>query len=324
VHVLENVLNHRLLGLLTVVMSITLSGATSAAQCPGADAEALSWLDKMSRSLHQVNYHGVVTLQRGDDMQVMQVSHSVEHGTSSEQLTRLTGQGAQVQRADHPLECIHPGHKLLRVGADLQAGRCGIAQYYRFTVGDGERVAGRQAVRISIEPLDMYRFGYVMELDRETGLLLKTQTLGRGDKVLEKFQFANLSYTDQSHESVEVSVVHEAQHPHPQAPVTAPSMGRKWTVRWVPQGFTATDAPVDDSVRRTYTDGLAVFSVFLEELGREIRPGEGLVRNGGTTSYTRGMSVTGQPVLVTVIGEVPVNTARMVADSVDWTQQHAD
>jgi sigma-E factor negative regulatory protein RseB len=271
-----------------------------------------------------VNYHGVVTLQRGDDMQVMQVSHSVEHGTSSEQLTRLTGQGAQVQRADHPLECIHPGHKLLRVGADLQAGRCGIAQYYRFTVGDGERVAGRQAVRISIEPLDMYRFGYVMELDRETGLLLKTQTVGRGDKILEKFQFANLSYTGQSHESVEVNVVHEAQHPHPLAPVAAPSIGRKWAVRWVPHGFTATDAPVDDSVRRTYTDGLAVFSVFLEELGREIRPGEGLVRNGGTTSYTRGMSLTGQPVLVTVIGEVPVNTARMVADSVDWTQQHAD
>jgi sigma-E factor negative regulatory protein RseB len=323
-HFLENLLNHRMLGLLTVVMSITLSGATSAAQCPGADAEALSWLDKMSRSLHQVSYHGVVTLQRGDDMQVMQVSHSVEHGTSSEQLTQLTGQGAQVRRADHPLDCIHPGHKLLRVGADLHAGHCGIAQYYRFAVGDGERVAGRQAVRISIEPRDMYRFGYVMELDRETGLLLKTQTVGRGEKILEKFQFANLSYTGQSPAGVEVNVVHEAQHPSPLEQVTTPSIGREWTVSWVPHGFTATDAPLDDSGRRTYTDGLAVFSVFLEELGREIRPGEGLVRNGGTTSYTRGMRLTGQPVLVTVIGEVPVNTARMVADSVDWTQQHAD
>jgi sigma-E factor negative regulatory protein RseB len=323
-HLLESLLKHRMQGLLALVISITMSSATSAEQCPGADAAALSWLDKMSRSLHQVNYHGVVTLQRGDDMQVMQVSHSVEHGTSSEQLTRLTGQGAQVQRANHPLECIHPGHKLLRVGADLQAGRCGIAQYYRFTVGDGERVAGRQAVRISIEPLDMYRFGYIMELDRETGLLLKTQTVGRGEEILEKFQFANLSYTVQSPESVEVNVVHEAQHPSPLEQVTTPAMGREWTVSWVPLGFTATDAPVDDSARRTYTDGLAVFSVFLEELGRDIRPGEGLVRNGGTTSYTRGMSLTGQPVLVTVIGEVPVNTARMVADSVDWTQQDAD
>jgi len=321
---LESLLNPRSLRLLTAVMLITLSGAASAALCPGADAAALAWLDKMSRSLHQVSYHGVVTLQRGDDMQVMQVSHSVEHGTSSEQLTQLTGQGAQVQRADHPLECIHPGHKLLRVGTDLQAGRCGIAESYRFAVGDGERVAGRHAVRITIEPRDMYRFGYVMELDRETGLLLKTQTVGRGHKILEKFQFANLSYTGQIPELTEVSVVHEARHPHPLEPAATPLTGREWAVSWVPRGFTATDAPVDSTGRRTYTDGLAVFSVFLEELGREIRPGEGVVRNGGTTSYTRGMRLTGQPVLVTVIGEVPVNTARMVADSVDWMRQHAD
>jgi sigma-E factor negative regulatory protein RseB len=31
------------------------------------------------------------------------------------------------------------------------------------------------------------------------------------------------------------------------------------------------------------------------------------------------MDLTGQAVLITVIGEVPVNTARMVADSVAWT-----
>jgi sigma-E factor negative regulatory protein RseB len=95
-------------------------------------------------------------------------------------------------------------------------------------------------------------------------------------------------------------------------------MGMGWVVRWVPNGFVGTDSPDPAVGRRTYTDGLAVFSVFMEELGREIRPGEGVVRNGGTVSYTRGMDVAGRPVLVTVIGEVPVNTARMVADSVGW------
>jgi sigma-E factor negative regulatory protein RseB len=305
-----------------ILASLMLFGAAmvQASTCPGANEVALGWLDKMSRSVHQVNYHGVVTLQRGDDMQVMQVSHSVEHGTSSERLTQLTGQGAQVRRADHPLECIHPGHKLLRLGQDMQAGHCGIARHYRFSVGDGERVAGRRAVRISIEPLDMYRFGYVMELDRETGLLLKTKTVGRGEQVLEKFQFANLSYNEEMPEGAEVNVVHEAQHPHPEVPQASSGSVRGWGVRWVPPGFTLTDAPGGTVERRTYTDGLAVFSVFLEELDREIRSGEGVVRNGGTTSYTRGMRLAGQPVLVTVIGEVPVNTARMVADSVGWVQ----
>ncbi len=58
----------------------------------------------------------------------------------------------------------------------------------------------------------------------------------------------------------------------------------------------------------------------MEELSREIRPGEGVVRSGGTTSYTRGLRLAEQPILVTVIGEVPVNTARMVADSVAWAR----
>ncbi|RLA61192.1 MAG: negative regulator for alginate biosynthesis [Gammaproteobacteria bacterium] len=317
---LQNLLGHRCLHVLLATMSVAMVGVASAAVCPGADATALSWLDKMSRSVRQVSYNGVVTLQRGDDMQVMQISHSVGEGTISERLTELTGQGAQVERADHPVACIHPGHKLLRVGADLQVGRCGIAQHYRFSVTDGERVAGRKAVRIRIEPRDMYRFGYVMELDRETALLLQAETVGRGSKTLEKFQFANLSYSGQILGGIEVNLVHEAQHPHPRAAATSAAPGDAWSVGWVPGGFASTDTPVGSSGRRTYTDGLAVFSVFLEQLGREIRPGEGVVRRGSTLSYTRGMHLAGRPVLITVIGEVPVNTARMVADSVDWTR----
>jgi sigma-E factor negative regulatory protein RseB len=291
-----------------------------AAGCPGADSEALAWLDKMSRSLNQVSYHGVVTLQRGGDMQVMQISHAVHGDSTRERLTQLTGQGAQVVRTEHPLSCIHPGHRLLQVNADLQAGRCGIAEYYRFSVGDGERVAGRKAVRVRVDPRDMYRYGYVMELDRETGLLLKTETIGRGNRSLEKFQFANLAFGEQFPETSEVNLVHEAQHPLPAGPSPDALAAGAWGVHWVPLGFTVTDAPRGSLPRRTYTDGLAVFSVFLEQLDREIRSGEGVVRSGSTVSYARGMQLDGRPVLVTVIGEVPINTARMVADSVRWTR----
>ena len=320
-------------GLLVVLLS---SQWVHAKGCPGADAEAIKWLDKMSRSVHEVSYHGVVTFQRGgDDMQVMQVSHSVADGTSSESLTQLTGQGAKVVRAEHPLDCVHPGHKLLRVGEEIKAGNCGVAEHYRFSVSDGERVAGRKAVRILVAPGDMYRYGYVLELDQRTGLLLKTATIGRGNKVLEKFQFADLSYKGRNPEGAEVNLVHEASHPMPSklslgaAPkaVHEPAVGpgtrtlkHGWSARWLPRGFTATDSQPMNAGRKTFTDGLAVFSVFLEELDREIRPGEGVVNEGSTTSYSRGMDLSGDPVLVTVVGEVPVNTARMVADSVNWVR----
>ena len=281
-----------LLAALSAVMTATVARS---ANCPGADREALAWLDKMSRSLHEVSYHGVVTLQRGEDLQVMQVSHAVKGDSSSEQLTTLTGQGAQVERADHPLHCVHPGHRLLQIGAQLQAGECGIAEHYRFRVAEGERIAGRSAVRILVEPRDVYRFGYVMELDRETGLLLKTQTIGPGDAILERFQFASLSLGNRPVSATDVNVVHRAQHslPDPGAEATV-----GWSVHWVPGGFIDTDSPATAAGRRTYTDGLSVFSVFMEELSREIRPGEGVVRTGGTVSYTRGMDLSGRPVLV--------------------------
>ncbi len=301
---------------------ITLLPSLAHAQgCPQADREAVEWLDKMSRSVNEVSYYGVVTYQRGqEDMQVMQIAHSVGAGSTSEKLTQLTGQGAQVVRKNHPLECIHPGHKLLLLGEEFQAGRCGIAEHYRFSVSKGERVAGRKSVRVLVEPRDMYRYGYVMELDRSTGLLLKTLTLGRGNKVLEKFQFADLSYNEALPKGAEIDVVHHAEHPVPGASATGRGTSRPWSVRWLPRGFTATDGQPAAAARRTYTDGLAVFSVFMEELGQEIKSGEGLAREGSTVSYTRGMRLGGQPVLVTVVGEVPVNTARMVADSVTWVR----
>ena len=303
---------------LFAALSLFVGVGTATAGCPGADERALQWLDKMSHSLREVSYQGVVTLQRGSEMRVMEVSHKVGQDGSHETLTELTGSGARVERKTHPLECVHPGIKLLRAGL---ADRCGIAAQYRLGVTEGDRVAGRNAVSILIEPRDVYRFGYVMTLDRDTGLLLKAQTITHGRKTLETMQFAQLSYTEPMPVAGGSAVIHEALHPSMEAIAGGgESVGRAWAVGWLPSGFTATDATLGTGGRRTYTDGLAVFSIFLEDLDQEIQPGEGAVNKGGTTTYTRGLRLGGRPVLVTVIGEVPVNTARMVADSVRWEQ----
>lgn len=307
---------YRMPALLLLLSAASASGEV----CPEADSVALSWLDKMSRSTQHTSYHGVVTLQRGNDMQVLQFSHLVDRDSSSERLTELTGDGAQVERGAHSLDCVHPGQQMLRLGEALQAGRCDIVQQYRFSLTEGEQVAGRNAVRIRIEPRDMYRFGYVMALDAETGLLLKTEIIGRGRKILETVQFADLSYSAAVPAASEVDVIHEAQHPDLDRPSISATVSRAWAVSWLPRGFKPTDNAFGTSARRTYTDGLAVFSVFLENLDREISAGEGVVRLGGTTSYTRGMRLSGEPVLVTVVGEVPVNTARMVVDSIGWVR----
>jgi len=269
---------HRIFAIALPLLGLFGTNATIAGVCPEVNVEAMQWLDKMTRSAQEVSYSGVVTFQLGDDMQVMQISHLVNGSAASESLTQLTGQGAMITRAGHPLDCIHPGHKLLRLGTPisepLTAGQsagatdCGLSERYSFKLAQGERIAGRKAVRLLISPRDMYRYGYVMELDKQTGLLLKASTVGRGGKVLESFQFANISYSGgQSFGGDNVELVHRATHPdtaqHHREPSPDSYTTGQWLIRWLPRGFMATDSASGADRRRTYTDGLAVFSVFL-------------------------------------------------------------
>ena len=281
--------------------------------CSALDPNVQSLLEAMSNNSQLVDYNGVVTLQRGGDMQIMELSHRVDAGRETEEISRLTGQDARVERSGHPTDCMHPGHQLLRASTDGNTSLCELAKVYSFRVSAGERVAGRDALRLRVEPRDMYRFGYVFELDRDTALMLKSTTLAADQRVLEQFQFASLEMG--ASEPREAEVEHGATHPHPHETQHLRA-GPGWEPSWLPEGFMATDSAPVESQRKSYTDGFASFSVFLEPLGVAIKHGEGVEREGSTVAYTRGVVLQQRPVLVTVVGEIPTNTARMVADSV--------
>lgn len=296
--------------------------AVRGAECLEADPEALEWLDRMSRSLREASYQGIFTYQHGSSVQTMRIVHSVRGNVESEQLTRLTGPSARVVRAEHPLDCVHPGHRLVRIGR-LYRGEgddCGVSAHYRLQMAGSRRIAGRETVLMNVLPRDIYRYGYQIALDSATGLLLQSQTIAQNGQVLERFQFADVEFGDFDDVDTRVEVIHKATHRHgsdrpPAAPGQAP-----WTVSWLPDGFTLTDRIDETGHDKTYTDGLASFTVFVESVPQMKQPGAGQARQGGTTAYTRGLVISGKPALVTVLGEVPLNTARLVVDSVAWVE----
>ena len=300
---------------LAVLLAVFVPGAAIAQAsdaCAALDPQVRRLLAALSSSARRIDYHGVVTLQRGGDMQIMTLSHQVFDGQITQEFSRLTGQDAKVFRYAHPMDCMHPGHRLLHSVAMPNEGLCAVAASYRFRVANGERIAGREAVRLRVEPLDMYRFGYVFELDRDTALMLKSTTLASDQRVLEQFQFATLDL--QSVPAAQATTHYEAAHPHPRE--SGAGAGPSWRIAWLPAGFVPTDKAPARSRRKSFTDGLASFSVFFESLPGAIKPGEGVEREGSTVAYTRGVILDQRPVLVTVLGEIPTNTARMVADSV--------
>ena len=304
---------------LGILMTAGLVGGAFA-ECPAGDEEALRWLDRMSHSLRETSYTGVFTYQHAGDVQAMRISHSVRGNMEREQITHLTGHEARVVRRQHPLDCIHPGNRLVRLGEYYRGSgeECGLSAHYRLQMKGAHRIAGRSAVIMNLIPRDGFRFGYQIALDRATGLLLKTQTVAGDGRVLERFQFAELSIGEPAMEGTKVDVIHEAAHNHG-ANRPPPLLGSpSWNVGWLPPGFTATDELDRTSHDKSFTDGLANFSVFVEELPELQQAGAGMARQGGTMAYTRGMLIAGRPALVTVLGEVPVETAQRVAESVSW------
>ena len=64
------------------------------------------------------------------------------------------------------------------------------------------------------------------------------------------------------------------------------------------------------------SDGLATASVFVEPLPAGAPVGEGAIIEGATLTYTRGVRSASGGLLISVLGEVPFVTARLLADAV--------
>lgn len=304
-------------------------------------------LDRMSHSFRELNYEGTFSYQQGSTMESLRVIHAVFDGEEYEKLEYLDGGRREIVRRGHQLDCIHPGHQLIRFFQQQQSIRNsalsqpGIGDIYRFTVTGEDRVAGRKVINLEVSPRDTHRFGYRLSLDSETGLLLRTELIGDSKAVIERFQFASITIGEviskshfmgvesdavadsKRHSSESSTQSYSANHIEPAIDETQGNTVSKnsWVVRWLPTGFTSAIAnlKVVSNDMATFTDGLTVFSVFLERDvdANEMQRGlEGSAQKGATTAYSRALYLAGQPHRVTVVGEIPPQTAQQIARSV--------
>ncbi len=293
-------------------------------------------LDKMSHSFRELNYQGTFSFQRANSIESLRIAHTVIDGEEYERLEYMDGDKREIIRRGHNLDCVHPGHQLVRFYQHQQNLKStaddpnSLGDYYRFTVDGMDRVAGRSAINLTISPKDTHRFGYRLSLDKASGLLLRSELIGPKGKVLERFQFVEISFSpDLSKEHF--AGAEESYHPSHDAPAVAMRSvaakgknwkGQSWRVQWLPGGFTSTvanqEAVAEDDMA-TFTDGMAVFSVFLERDSGKVKLSqaiEGRAQKGATTAYSRMLALSGQPHRVTVVGEIPAKTAQQIARSI--------
>ena len=252
---------------------------------PASAEEPRAWLVRMSEAFATQNYDGVFVYSHGASMETLRIIHSVKEGVERERIVRLDGPVQEIIRQDGKVTCVHGSDWNGNINHKIPLGPFArafvrdmseLGNSYQLVEKGNGRVAGREARVLLIQPSDDYRYGYRIWLDEETGLLLKSVLVHRG-KVLERFQFTRLNIAGDIDEAV------------------------------------LEDGTGADTI--TYTDGMAAFSVFIEKIVNQ-KYEEVTAQKGATVAVTRIVNYPEGDHLVTVVGEIPMKTAKRIALSV--------
>ncbi len=321
----------RACGMLLGACGVLLTSAVAAAD------EPRQWLADMNRAFSELSYDGMFSFYGGDDLASLRVVHMVVDGVQRERLIHLNGAPREIIRIGETVACILlPGDELLELESSIPSGPFArafvrrydrISSYYGLSFYGEDRVAGRQTVRMAVSPRDEDRFGYRLWLDKQTRMLLRSELIDADGKRLEIFQFNQISFGDDVNEQALEPMNHDGSVVSHltlarESSVPGPQGQSRWRAQWVPAGFTMAASDIRRTPRTLkfvdtmmFSDGLAAFSVFIEDM-----PSAGAAsmvsRRGATVAVTHLLADADQHHLVTLVGELPTATARRIAQSI--------
>ena len=302
---------------------------------PKEDVE--KWLAKMHHAAHMINYEGTFVYGQNNKMTSMQIIHSVDKRGEFERLISLDGSGREVIRSGDTVTCILPDKKSVVVDKSRPDAEFPpmfplkikeLSKFYNFHFGEEGRVAGRTAVKLMIKPKDNFRYAHSLWIDSESGLLLKDHLIDDDGEIVEQFMFTQVDYPSAINQSRLVSKIKSKKFTWYKAKDLQSknniNKNMSWKVTNIPGGFvpgvkrhhkmTMSSMPVEHFM---YSDGLSSISIFVEKQMQNSKNLIGSSTMGAVNAY--GRAVGGYH--VTVVGEVPHATVKMIGDSVEHLAQ---
>lgn len=275
------------------------------------------WLQKMTRAFKAETFSGIFTYMRGSEFSTMRIVHDARGESLQESLTRLNGPRIEIRRSEAQILCFHdaaePGdmtHDVL-LGPFSQAFNTALSEsghFYRLTLRGEDRVADRRAMRLSIQPVNSDRLGYLLWLDYETGLLLQSHLVERG-RLKEVFAFSSIDFNPDVDQLMLASDIQDSISHQLADNVREQERPPEFRVNWLPKGFKKVQ---QDGNRLLFSDGIVTFSVFFGP--RDGMPNVATEVKGRTVVTQSLGNKSGQ---VTIIGGLPLPTAQKLAESVE-------
>lgn len=293
--------------------------------------DARAWLDRMDEAVQRLNYDGIFVYQHDDQLEAVRILHQSDPQGERERLISLNGAAREVIQKGGEMTCYMPDQKSVMVGRshprkpfslDLPDDTSKLAKYYQIALGQSERMAGYDTRIITITPRDAYRYGYRLWLDSTNGMPLKSDLIDEQGVAVEQMMFTSIEFLPHIPEQLlQTSLNSTGFVWHRDADETGETPLEKtdWQVTHLPDGFMLTHHsrhPMPDSKgvaeHLVFGDTLASLSVFIEQAGDDKKMLNGVSHMGAANAY--GARVDGYH--VTVVGEVPAATVRMVGESI--------
>jgi sigma-E factor negative regulatory protein RseB len=328
-----------------LALCLTAAAATAQAQdntLPRRDATA--WLNKIHRAAQRENYSGTLVYQRGSVMHASRIQHFSDLVQNEyERLETLDGKPREVLRQNDIVHSLIPEAKLVvvekqeakdRFPALLATTKSDVLDLYEMRKQPAaERVAGLDCEVFTLEPHDTARYAVRLWAEKNSGLLMRAQTLGDGGKVLEQVAFSQVEIGVPSEKQKIINAIKGAsswsRYEITYQPVNIADEG--WSLAIPVKGFQkirevrrplgelrapqgGAKGQVFEVLQVVYSDGLTGLSVFIEPVSDQRVRREGIASLGATQVVVRRVG----DYWVTVVGEVPAATVKQFATAVEF------
>lgn len=334
-------MRERMLRKLAGLAATLLFSAGASADGPG------DWLMQVSQATRTANYAGVIVYRGDEVLETFRVTHRYSNGIERERVQSLTGEVREILKNNDQVTCILPKDRKLIFNRPTPKGLFPplnrerveqLSAMYDFKDLGTARVAGRMCRGVAITPRDDFRYGYVVWADSETAVPLKLSMVAGDGRLLEQMFFTEVEFPASIPDSVFVAALPREQlresttaaagaiaAAHVQEPVAEIAEGKMVGSPFskLPPGFRL----VRREVRRlpnnrgvvehlVLSDGLSAVSVFRTlQRAPDEKAVQRLVQMGAVNAYSR---LAGK-VHITVVGEAPQRTVRMIGDSLQMT-----
>lgn len=321
---------------------VALLAAGPAVQAAQSDARA--WVQRMNEAVVARNYDGVFRQRFGEGVEVFRIVHRMQNGEMSERVVSTDGSGYEQKRKGSVWAQFHPDKRLVDVqtrnrsfgyfptlnGLDEAAAR-----HYDMVDAGPARLVGRDVQLINLTPRDALRYGYRFWLDKESALPLKFQRVTNDGRVLKEIAFISPPSLPASISDDELKVALDTRQYRwvsrdLRTPMYNPALKRAYVPQrqLLPAGYRSRifNSPAQEAsapgprARFIVSDGISWAEVFIEPAG------PARAADGKPDSRPQGVSIESwsytthqlrlDDVLVTVVGELPLATARAIAEAV--------